>query len=140
MENGLFNNFESLKKPITYLMVSVITTIVDIGFLIILIELVGLYYLFAASISFSIALITKFSLSKYFVFQSRPGNWITQFRKFFTVSLNGMILTNIFMFIGVDILDQPYLYSKLVIVIIIFMYTLFFHNFYSFSKKGNQLG
>ena len=136
MEHVLFNKLSSIKKPAIYLSVSVLATIVDIAFLVILIEFFELYYLIAVSISFIIAIVTKFILSRQFIFTNRPGTWITQFKKFFTVSINGLILTNICMFVGVTILNQLYLYVKLVVAILIFSYTLFFHNFYSFSKRS----
>ncbi|MHA2250185.1 MAG: GtrA family protein [Candidatus Kariarchaeaceae archaeon] len=127
---------EKLRISVIYISISGFATLLDVGLLIVFIEILHLWYMISATFSYLTGMITKFTLNKFFVFHKRPGNWSKQLRKFATVSINGMILTNIFMFIGVDLLEQSYLYTKLVIIGIIFIYTLTLHNYFSFSKKG----
>ncbi len=136
MVAGYINqNWVRFKKPIRYMMISLFATLLDVALLIVLVELINLYYIISATISYLFAVITKFIMNKIFVFRNRPGAWSKQFRKFVTVSINGLILTNIFMYTGVDLLEIGYINAKIITIGIIFIYTATLHNFFSFSKK-----
>ncbi len=127
--------WDQLKKPALYLSISLFATLLDVGLLVVFIEIFHLYYILSASLSYLTGMITKFTLNKLFVFNKRPGVWSEQLLKFVTVSINGLFLTNIFMFIGVDHLDMDYLFSKVITIGLIFIYTATLHNFFSFSRR-----
>ncbi|MHA2031695.1 MAG: GtrA family protein [Candidatus Kariarchaeaceae archaeon] len=123
------------KLPSLYLSISLFATLLDVGLLVVFIEIFHLYYILSASLSYLTGMVTKFTLNKLFVFRKRPGAWSEQFLRFVTVSVNGLLLTNIFMFIGVDHLDLDYLFSKLITIGLVFIYTATLHNFFSFSRR-----
>ena len=127
-----------LKKSIVYLSISAFATLLDVSLLIVGVEILGFYYIISATISYSTSVLLKFSMNKLFVFNKRPGEWKSQMRRFVSVSINGLILTNLFMYIGVELLSFLYLYAKIVTIGLVFIFTAIFHNFFSFSRKTNE--
>ena len=127
-----------LKKSILYLSISGFVTILDISLLIVGVDIGDLNYIISATLSYSTAVLIKFSLNKLLVFNNRAGSWTTQLKRFISVSINGLILTNFFMFIGVQILDTLYIYVKIVTIALVFIFTVTFHNFFSFSDKKDD--
>ncbi len=125
----------NVQKSFNYLLVSVFTTFVDISLLVMLVEIGKLHYLIATTLAYVVALFTKFILTKFWIFSERVGEVKDQFKRFVSVSLGGMILTNIMMYVGVDLLDYQYTLVKLGIIGIIFTYTGILHNFVSFGQS-----
>lgn len=126
------NNFQ---KSFNYLLVSAFVTLVDISLLLIFVEIGKLHYLIATTMAYVIALFTKFILTKYWIFKERIGEVKDQFKRFVSVSLGGMILTNIMMYVGVDLLAYQYVFVKIGVIGIIFAYTGILHNFISFGHR-----
>lgn len=136
IETNKFQNVEKFKKPTIYVFISIFATLIDIVLLYIGVEYLNLFYLVSATISYATSVLTKFTLNKYLVFQNRPGKWNNQLKRFVMVSVNGLIITNILLFIGVSFFKLSYIISKLITVAIVFIYTATLHNFVSFSKNN----
>ncbi|MHA1864451.1 MAG: GtrA family protein [Candidatus Thorarchaeota archaeon] len=118
-----------------YMAISVLATLIDVGLLILLVELVGVYYLLAITISYSCSVITKFILNKKTIFTEAEGYWMSQFARFWVVSLTGLAITNVIMYFGVDILLLTYLLSKIGAIGVVFIWTLILHSFFSFKSR-----
>ena len=117
-----------------YLIVSIFITVVDIIALGLIVEIIGIYYIYSVTISYSIAFVSKFILNREWVFKNSPGVWIAQLRRFAIVSVSGLLLTNGVMWVGVDYLLIHYLIVKIAAVGIVFIFTYVFHNLYSFKS------
>ncbi|MFO7837722.1 MAG: GtrA family protein [Candidatus Thorarchaeota archaeon] len=120
-----------------YLIVSISVTLLDIFMLSFLVEIVQLYYIYSVTISYIIALLSKFWLNKRWVFRTSPGEWMTQLGRFTFVSVTGLFLTNVVMLIGVEYLLMHYLVVKVAAIGIVFIWTYILHNLYSF-KTGRD--
>lgn len=118
-----------------YLAISVLATLIDLGLLILLVELVGAYYLLAATISYSCSVLTKFTLNKKAIFTEAEGFWMSQLARFWVVSITGLVITNVILYIGVDILLFPYILTKLGAIGVVFIWTFLLHSFFSFKSR-----
>lgn len=132
----MFERFD-LQKLVGYLMISVFVTSLDYVLLFALVEWFGFYYLLAATVSYSTAVMTKFVLNKSTIFNDAEGVWQNQLVRFWVVSITGLILTNIGMFVGVDLLMLSYLLTKLGCIGIVFVWTFILHNLFSFRTASN---
>ena len=63
--------------------------------------------------------------------------WEKQLARFFLVSISGLVLTNLLMFVGVEIVVLHYLIAKIIAVGAVFLWTFIFHNIFSF-KPANR--
>ena len=124
-----------MRNLLVYLVISACVTLLDIVLLVLFVELFFVHYLIAVTISYTLAILMKFSLTKKFVFQSAKGFWMGQLARFTTVSASGLLLTNIVMFVGVDLFYIQYILSKIWAVGIVFFWTFVMHNVFSFKSK-----
>ena len=53
----------------------------------------------ASSLGFSLAVVNNYLLNKYFTFQDRNTQLATQFLKFFVISIIGLALSNLFLYL-----------------------------------------
>ncbi len=120
-----------------YLAVSIFITLLDIGVLYFLVDFIGIYYILSATLSYLIALLSKFALNREWVFKDSPGIWMEQLGRFTIVSVSGLLLTNAVMWVGVEYLLLHYLAVKVAAVGIVFIWTYVLHNAYSFKQRSS---
>jgi putative flippase GtrA len=126
-------------KLLKYVTVSIVITAIDVGLLMLLVEVFMLHYLLAVSVSYTFALLSKFALNKFWVFNNAQGFWTEQLGRFTLVSASGLILSNIIMCGGIDKLFLFYLVVKMVSIAVVFAWTFVFHNIFSFRARTDNL-
>ena len=102
-----------LKQILSFGVVGVVATAIDFALLFILTEFFHVPYLWSAAISFSISLVVNYLLSMRYVFEGRDD--ITKRREFITfviLSLIGLGLNELFMWLGTDLIGIPYMLTK----------------------------
>ena len=118
--NKLFSLIVQLFK---FSIVGVICFIVDFAVLYVLKEFVHLHVLLAAGISFSVSVILNYILSIYFVFDvDRQKNKKRNFILFVVFSVIGLVLTELLMKLGIDVLNVNYMLVKVGATVIVMVY------------------
>lgn len=107
----ILNKFDKLFW--NYLFISVIATIVDIGFLFVLTEIAKVYYLTSATISFIFGTIVAYIGQKYFTFKDVNKKVIRQFGLFAFISIIGLLINLGVLKLCVDVFKLYYLVGKL---------------------------
>ena len=103
--------------------VGVICFIVDFATLYVLKEFAGVQVLLAAAISFTVSVILNYILSIYFVFDvDRQKNKKRNFILFVIFSVIGLILTELLMKLGIDVLQINYMLVKVLATVIVMVY------------------
>jgi len=114
---------ENLLEFFKYGIVGFLAFLVDFGFLVILKELLHIYYLIAAAISFTAGLTLNYLLSITWVFKNRKlKNKTAEFIIFALVGVVGLGLNEIFLWFFTDITHLYYLYSKLLATGLVFLW------------------
>ena len=85
-------------------------------------EILGIEVLISSAISFSVSVVANYLLSMRFVFKSKISNRRREFIIFVTLSVIGLALNQLLMYIGVDILKIHYLIFKLLATFIVLIY------------------
>jgi len=120
----LVGQAESL--PVQFLrygIVGGVAFVVDFATLVALTDMVGLNYLAAAAIAFTVGLTTNYSLSVRWVFASRSLESRTaEFTIFTIVGVMGLGLTEVILFAGTDLAGLDYRLSKMVAVGFVFFW------------------
>lgn len=105
------------------LIVSTIAFIIDFCFLMLLKEKVDLYYLLAATISYSIGLVVNYLLSNSWVFTNRKlASRTVEFTIFTIISIIGLIINVMIMVLFVQGCNIDYRIAKVVATVVVFFW------------------
>ena len=97
--------------------------VIDYGLLIILTSLFGVFYMVSATISYIVSVVFNYAMSMRFVFSHRKDmSRMREFVIFVILSTIGLILTNIGMYVGVDICNVDYRITKIVATAMVTMF------------------
>lgn len=116
-----------MKKLIAQIMkfgiVGVLATLIDYIVLWILTEYAGLYYLASAAISFSVSVIFNYICSMRYVFvRKENADRRKEFVIFLVLSIIGLGMNQLLMWIGTDVLEIYYLIAKLFATALVMVY------------------
>lgn len=97
--------------------------LIDYGIMLLLTELAGVNYLISCCISFSVSVIVNYLLSMHFVFAAKANmKKRTQFVIFVILSVIGLGLNQLFMWLFVDLVHIPYQIAKLAVTAIVMLF------------------
>ena len=97
--------------------------LIDYGLLIALTELLGMNYLLSATISFAVSVTFNYFASMRYVFQHKEGmSRRREFIIFVVLSVIGLIINDVAMWLGVDILNIDYRVTKIGATIIVMVW------------------
>lgn len=97
---------------IKFSIVGVIATIIDFSVLMLLKEVVHLDVLVASALSFCVSVVANYILSMLFVFKGGKNGKIKEFIIFVVLSIGGLLLNQLLMWLGTEILAVYYLWVK----------------------------
>ena len=102
--------------------VGVIATIVDFGTLAFFKEILNVNVLVASAVSFSVSVVANYILSMLFVFKSTENNKLKEFVVFLGLSIGGLLLNQVIMWIGTEFISAYYLWVKAFATMIVPIY------------------
>lgn len=113
-----------MKKLISQFMkfgiVGVIAFVIDYGFMVLLTEVFGVPYLISTTVSFIISVIFNYFASMRFVFKRKDDmSRRREFIIFVVLSIIGLVINDVFMWLMVDFLFIDYRISKIVVTFIV---------------------
>ena len=108
---------DNMKKLITQIVkfggVGILCFAIDFGVLFVLTEGFGCYYLLSAGISFTVSVIVNYIMSVKYVFDINPKySKSRNFIMFVIFSVIGLILTEVIMQLGADVIKWNYMIVK----------------------------
>ena len=99
---------------------------IDYGLLIFFTEVLDIYYLVSATMSFTISVVFNYVASMRYVFTHRDDISRTrEFAIFIILSIVGLMLNNVGMFIGVDVLGVDYRITKVIATACVTVFNFF---------------
>ena len=116
-----------MKKLIAQLMkfgvVGVIAFIIDYGLMVLLTEVFGIDYLVSAKVSFTVSVIFNYIASRRYVFRHREGmSKRREFIIFVTLSVLGLLINDLIMWVGTGLWGISYLITKIVATVIVMVW------------------
>lgn len=106
-------------EMIRFIIVGVITFVVDYGLLYICTEYIGLYYMYSTAIAFIVAVIFNYWLCVVYVFTNIQRQTSKQALLFVGSSVVGLGLNQICMWLFVEIFGIYYMLAKIISIIIV---------------------
>lgn len=117
------NNLRLFQQIIKFGVVGFLAFCVDYGILYLLTDIFGCNYLLSSAISFSVSTVFNYTFSMKFVFVSKDNvNKFAEFSTFVLLSLTGVGITVLLMYIFVDCINVHYLIAKIVVTSIVMFY------------------
>ena len=108
---------------VRYGLVSVIALAVDFGGMVLLVELISIHYLVAATVSFISGLAVNYLLSRAWVFTERKyESRVKEFIIFTSIGIVGLLLNNSIMWLAVEKIGIYYIFSKIIATILVFFW------------------
>lgn len=107
---------------IKFAIVGVIAAIVDVGVLVLLKELLNVHVLLASTISFAVSVTVNYILSMTFVFKGKNENKIKEFIIFVLLSIGGLCLNELIIWLGTEFTPVHYLVIKVLAMVIVPVY------------------
>lgn len=117
-----------------YVFVGLISTIIDMGSLFILSEILGINYLLSAAIAFVFGLTSNYLLSILWVFESTK-NIKKEFSLFAIIGIGGLIWTEIILWALVDKIGYSVMLSKALSVILVLFWNFGMRKKFVFKEK-----
>ncbi len=102
--------------------VGVIASVIDFGVLLILKECLQVDVLVASAIAFSVSVIANYILSMLFVFHGGKTGKVQEFLIFLLLSIGGLLLNQLVMWFGTDVLNVYYLWVKISACVVVPIY------------------
>lgn len=103
--------------------VGVIAFAIDYGLLVFLTEVFGIEYLISATISFTVSVVFNYAASMRYVFAHREGlSRRREFAIFVVLSVIGLVINNVCLWLGVDVFGIDYRISKIVVTAIVMVW------------------
>ncbi len=97
--------------------------LIDYGVLYLLTEFAGVYYLLSGTISFTVSVIFNYICSMKYVFSGKEGmSRRKEFIVFVALSILGLLLNQLFMWLGVDLFRIHYMVTKIFATVIVMAY------------------
>lgn len=123
-----------------YTFVGGIAFVIDFTLLYLLTDYVGLYHIISASISFIVGLAVNYVLSKIFVFShSVVQNKTGEFLIFALIGVVGLFLTDLMMWILVDMGSIYYLTAKIITTLLVYLWNFFARKYILFNYRGDHI-
>ena len=110
------------KQLFRFAIVGVIAAIIDVGVLVLLKELLFVPVLIASALSFTASVIVNYLLSMAFVFKSKGQNKLKEFVIFVLLSIGGLGLNQLILWLGVAFTTTYYLAIKILAMVIVPIY------------------
>jgi len=107
-----------IRQTFRYAVVGVIGTALHFGTLYALVEGLGMEPVSASAMGFLVALVSSYVLNRHWTFEHRsPAQGA--FLRYTAVSIVGLALNTLIMFVGTHLLDFPYMLVQLTVVFVV---------------------
>ncbi len=111
-----------IKQILKFGIVGLLAFIIDYGLLYMLTEFLKIHYLISSIVSFSVSVIFNYIMSIKWVFDINKKQGIKDFIVFIVLSIIGLIINSILMYLMVDMIGMYYMIAKLFSTVVVMVY------------------
>lgn len=133
MPHDRFTHF-TLPTFLRYAAVGASGTLIDFCVLILLVEKFGLPPLAANIPAFLLAVINNYLLNRYWTYRNKEKAFLKQLAKFFSVSLVGLLLSSLLMYLLLEA-DIWYVLAKILIIGVVLMWNFSANSLWTFKTR-----
>lgn len=134
MKKYIVQVYQKFRNLILYGIIGSFTSFLDFCVFTVLTNIVGLHYLFANCISVLAGITTSFLLNRNYNFKVKD-HYKKRFALFLSVGLSGLILSNIILYVGVDLIQGNESIVKLASIVLVVGFQFLLNKFVTFKLK-----
>lgn len=123
-----------VRQFVKFGIVGVSSTIIDWGIYLLLTRIFGVFYLMAKILSFGVAVLNSYIWNRRWTFRSNDPAKLRQFIKFLTISIVGVVLNTLIMFIAVDKFKLHDIFGLFLATAIVMIWNFLANKFYTFRE------
>jgi putative flippase GtrA len=112
----------SHEKIVGFFLIGILSSLIDIGLLVILCSYFGIWYLPAAAVSYCCGIVVSYILNKFFNFHDPDQHYLSQFTTFAVISVSCLFVNLCIIWICVEIFSLNYLVGKIVATLCAFFW------------------
>lgn len=131
MLSRLYHRFRNL---ILYGIIGSFTSALDFAVFTLLSKYIGIHYIIANCISVLVGITTSFALNRSYNFRVKDKTG-KRFLIFLTVGLCGLLLSNVILYVGIDMLSGDELIVKLASIVLVVGFQFILNKFITFKEK-----
>ena len=131
MLSRLYQRFRNL---ILYGIIGSFTSALDFAVFTMLSKYIGIHYIIANCISVLVGITTSFALNRSINFKVKDKTG-KRFLIFLTVGLCGLLLSNLILYVGIDMLSGDELIVKLASIVLVVGFQFILNKFITFKEK-----
>ena len=124
-----------VRQFIKFGLVGASSTIIDWGIYLVLTRFLGIYYIMAKILSFSIAVINSYIWNRRWTFRSNNPQKLREFIKFLIIAFVGVVLNSMIMYIVVDFVHLGDLYGLVFASGIVMFWNFLANKYYTFKES-----
>ena len=113
-----------------------VSSLVDIGFLWILVTGLGIWYLPAAALSYCCGILVNYGLNKSITFHDGTTDYFTQFATFVAISVSCLFVNLVIIWLAVELFTFNYLAAKVIATVCSFCWSYYGQSRFTF-RGGN---
>lgn len=134
MKELILRVYKKFRNLILYGIIGSFTSFLDLCVFTVLASYAGLHYLIANCISVLVGITTSFLLNRSYNFKVKDHSK-RRFAIFLIVGLSGLVLSNIILYIGIDLMHVDELIVKLASIVLVVGFQFLFNKFVTFKLK-----
>ena len=131
MLSRLYQRFRNL---ILYGIIGSFTSALDFAVFTLLSKYIGIHYMIANCISVLVGITTSFALNRSINFKVKDKTG-KRFLIFLTVGVCGLLLSNVILYVGIDMLSGDELIVKLASIVLVVGFQFILNKFITFKEK-----
>lgn len=129
--------YAKFRNLILYGIIGSFTSFLDFCVFTVLANYLGIYYLVANCISVLVGITTSFLLNRSYNFKVKDHTK-RRFATFLTVGLCGLVLSNVILYVGIDLLQLNDLIVKLASIVLVVGFQFILNKFVTFKVKNEK--
>jgi putative flippase GtrA len=109
-------------KFVGFFLIGIVSSLIDIGLLVIFCTYLGIWYLTAAAVSYGCGILFSYAMNKVFNFHDPDRHYFLQFTTFAAISLSCLLVNLCIMWLCVEMLGLNYLAGKILATLCAFFW------------------
>ena len=126
--------YQRFRNQILYGIIGSFTSALDFAVFTLLSKYIGIHYIIANCISVLVGITTSFALNRSINFKVKDKTG-KRFLIFLTVGLCGLLLSNVILYVGIDMLSGDELIVKLASIVLVVGFQFILNKFITFKEK-----
>ena len=127
-----------MRQFLKFAVVGGIGTCLDIGILFILHDLLGLNLYLSNAVSFSVAVVNNYLLNSFWTFGDQEKSHGRQIVQFLIVSIVGLLLSSLLLYVFHDVFGLHYLVAKLLSILVVLFWNFTANRLWTFREHAGS--